>query len=158
LIQQGANLNNQDMYGWTALMYIAYNALFEDRYPGLPKNYCKDIFLLFLHASANPYMHSYTEKAVTENYHQIYPHFSEDQIQEQLHGKYASKKYFNKTVFDINPELIKDLEVQKALTDYDERQRKQKQLLEMHIIPVLADIVEEYAGVPMAPETMLNLA
>lgn len=143
LINAGAHLNNQSETGWTALTWAAYSGN-------------KETIIALLQANADPYIMSFDAQAIRDILLKRGCQCSE--IESNI--TYAEKT-FDSILQEKYPMLLQDSEIQKALADYDEREKKEKQrkeysrkivapeitesIKEMHFPRDLSNIVAEYA-------------
>ena len=60
-------------------------------------------------------------RTAAENFHREFPHFSDEFVKATM-LRISQQRYLLRPLFDINPKLLEDLRVQKALADYEARQ------------------------------------
>ena len=113
LIKQ-SDLNKQDVWGWTALIYAAH----ESRNPSFYVSgvACAVIVVIYLlNAGADPYLCIYyDETTAAENYCNECPLLLNDAVKDKMLCL-SQEKYLHRTFFDIDPELLRNPWVQKAL-------------------------------------------
>ena len=81
----------------------------------------KDIITLLLYANADPYIKICNKKIFAQQLHAMNYSLADRTKLMHEHALWA-----NKTFFDVNPELIKDPDIQKALIAYELRKKQQE--------------------------------